>query len=313
MKQFISVRDVAQVDQLVSEAIQLKQWSYISEAGKGKTLGLFFLNPSLRTRLSTQKAAYNLGMNVVCMNLNQEGWKIEFDDGRIMDGESQEHIKDAVKVMSSYFDVIGVRTFASLKNREKDYNEEILNSFIKYSDVPVISLESATLHPLQSLADIMTIKELNIERPKVVVSWAPHPKTLPQAVPNSFLEWAVHTDADLLLTHPPGYELSENFTKGIEISHNQEQAFDQADVIYVKSWSGFENYGQKTGDFDDWIITKEKMVLTRNAQFMHCLPIRRNVIATDEVIDNSLIYQQAKNREYAAQAVLKRILETVDG
>jgi N-succinyl-L-ornithine transcarbamylase len=278
------------------------------ENGQGKTLGLIFLNPSLRTRMSTQKAAYNLGMDVISLNLNQDSWKIEFDHGKIMDGDSQEHIKDAVKVMSGYCDIIGVRTFASLENKEKDYNEEVLNAFLEYSNVPVISLESATRHPLQSLADLVTIRELGLKKPKVVVSWAPHPKSLPQAVPNSFLEWIVHTESDVILTHPEGYELADEFTKGIEVTHNQEEAFMDADVIYVKSWSSYESYGQRVGDHKEWIINEQKMALTNRAHFMHCLPIRRNVIATDRVIDDSMIYEQAKNREYAAQAVLNRLL-----
>ena len=311
MKQFISVHDAGEVDPLVTEALQLKEWSYFSESGKGKTLGLFFMNPSLRTRLSTQKAAHNMSMDVISMNLNQDGWKIEFDHGRIMDGDSQEHIKDAVRVMSGYCDIIGVRTFASLENKEKDYNEEILNAFVKYSEVPVISLESATLHPLQSLADIMTIRELGIKKPRVVVSWAPHPKSLPQAVPNSFLEWIRHTDAEVILTHPEGYGLSPKYTGDIEISHNQQKAFRGADVIYVKSWSSYENYGENAGEHREWMVDEEKMALTNDAHFMHCLPIRRNVIATDGVIDDSMIYEQAKNREYAAQVVLKRILENL--
>ena len=310
MKQFISVNDVGDVEPLVKEALELKKLPQVTDDGKGKTLGLFFMNPSLRTRLSTQKAAHNLGMDVISMNLNQDGWKIEFDHGRIMDGESQEHIKDAVKVMSGYCDVIGVRTFASLENKEKDYNEEILNAFVEYSEVPVISLESATRHPLQSLADLVTIEELGISKPRVVVSWAPHPKSLPQAVPNSFLEWVQHTDAEVVLTHPKGYGLSKDFTGDIAITHDQEEAFENADVVYVKSWSSFEDYGKNAGEHREWIVNKDKMDLTNNAHFMHCLPIRRNVIATDAVIDDSMIYEQAKNREYAAQAVLKRILNS---
>ena len=309
MKQFISVHDVGDVDALVSEAMEIKKSSLQPEIGQGKTLGLFFMNPSLRTRMSTQKAAYNLGMDVISMNLNQDSWKIEFDHGKIMDGDSQEHIKDAVQVMSGYCDLIGVRTFASLENKEKDYNEEVLNAFIKYSEVPVISLESATRHPLQSLADLVTIKELGIKKPKVVVSWAPHPRSLPQAVPNSFLEWVVHTDAEVVLTHPEGYELADEFTKGVKVSHNQEEAFEDADVIYVKSWSSYATYGKQVGDNKDWIVNEEKMGKTNNAHFMHCLPIRRNVIATDKVIDESMIYEQAKNREFAAQAVLKNLVK----
>ena len=311
MNKFISVEDAGHVNALVQEAIELKQTRYTPEVGRGKTLGLVFLNPSLRTRLSTHRAAINLGMDVMVMNLNNDGWNIEFQDGAVMDGGSQEHIKDAVKVMSQYCDVLGVRSFPGLKDREEDYQENIMSNFVKYSDVPVISLESATLHPLQSLTDMITIKEFGIQKPKIAVTWAPHPRVLPQAVTNSFLQWVKHTDAEVVLTHPEGYELKEEFTDGITINHNQKDAFEGADFVYAKNWSSYAQYGQKPEVKEDWMINDDLMALTNNGKFMHCLPIRRNVVATDSVIDNSIVYQQAKNRELGAQIVLKKILENI--
>ena len=310
MKNFTSVSDISNVTDLVDKAIELKKDPVDLAVGKGKTLGLLFFNPSLRTRLSSQKAAYNLGMNVITLNINEEGWKIEFEDGAIMDQGSQEHIKDAVRVISQYCDILGVRTFANLKNREEDYQEKILSRFVAHATIPVISLESATLHPLQSLADLLTIKEQGITRPKVAVTWAPHPKSLPQAVVNSFLEWIAKTDAEVVLTHPRGYELNEKFTTGVTVNYNQEEALAGADFVYAKNWSAYEAYGEKISEDPAWTITKEKMSLTNNGRFMHCLPIRRNVVATDEVIDDSLVIQQAENRTYAAQIVLKTLLKT---
>ena len=306
MKQFTSVNDINSVEEMVALASACKA-APIEQTGKNKTLGLVFFNPSLRTRLSTQKAAYNLGMNVIVMNVG-EGWNIEFEDGAIMDGNSQEHIKDAVRIMSSYCDIIGVRTFPSLKNAEEDYSEPVLNAFLEYSDKPVVSLESATLHPLQSLADMLTIHELGIERPKVVLSWAPHPRALPHAVSNSFLEWVSKTNADITIAHPKGYELSPSYTKDTRVMNDQEEAFSGADIIYCKNWSSFSDYGARPEVEKNWTIDKAKMELTNNGKFMHCMPIRRNVIATDEVIDNSIIYQQAANRVWSAQAVLKQML-----
>ncbi|TRX62153.1 N-acetylornithine carbamoyltransferase [Fulvivirga sp. M361] len=309
MQKFTSADDVESIPLLVEEALQLKADPNQSKIGHHKTLGLVFFNPSLRTRLSTQKAAYSLGMNVIVMNVSQDGWKIEFEDGTIMDGEGQEHIKDAVKVISSYVHVLGVRTFPGLYNREEDYSEKVLRQFVEHSEVPVISLESATLHPLQSLADMVTIEEHHIKKPKVVLSWAPHPKILPQAVANSFLQWIKKTDAEIVMTCPEGYELAESFMEGIEITYHQQRAFEKADFIYAKNWSGYQQYGKQLPVKEDWTITEEKMALTNQGKFMHCLPIRRNVVATDGVIDQSIVYQQAKNRECAAQAVLKNILE----
>ncbi len=305
MKNFCSVKDVENVGQLVKEAINLKN----SNIGEGKTVGLVFFNSSLRTRLSMQKAAQNLGMNPIVMNIKDDGWNIEFEEGAVMNGTSQEHVKDMARVMSQYCDVIGVRAFADGKNREEDYTEKVLNAFVKYSTVPMISLESATLHPLQSLADLITIKQQGISKPKIVVTWAPHPRPLAQAVTNSFLEWVKEIDAEVVLTHPKGYELKEEFTEGIEVNYNQEEAFNNADFVYCKSWGAYNDYGKHIGDNSDWTVTQEKMNLTNHGKFMHCLPIRRNMVATDEVIDNSLVYQQAANRVLSAQVVLKKLIE----
>ena len=310
MKQFLSVDDVEDPKSLVKKTLEIKKNPYASQVGKNKTLGLVFFNPSLRTRMSTQKAAMNLGMNVMVMNIDKDGWRIETEEGAIMNGESQEHIKDAARVMSQYVDILGVRTFPALKDREEDYSEKVISQFVKYAEVPILSLESATRHPLQSLADLVTIQELNIKKPKVVLSWAPHPRILPQAVPNSFLEWIKTTDAEVTLACPKGYALAPEFTKNIRITYDQSEAFDCADIIYAKNWSSYAHYGKQVEVKEDWTITQEKMKLTNKGQFMHCLPIRRNVVATDEVIDNSIVYQQAKNREYAAQAVLREMLKT---
>ena len=311
MKQFLSVSDPEDPRALIKKALDLKASPFQSSVGKNRTLGLVFFNPSLRTRMSTQKAAFNLGMNVMVMNVDKDGWKIEFNDGAVMNGDTQEHIKDAVSVMSQYVDILGVRTFPGLQDKEDDYSEKVITQFIRYSTVPVVSLESATRHPLQSLADLITIEELGLTRPKVVLSWAPHPKILPQAVPNSFLEWVKITDANITLACPKGYELADEFISGIKIEHDQHKAFEGADIIYAKNWSSYIHYGQKPKVDSDWTITAEKMALTNQGKFMHCLPLRRNVVATDEVVDNSIIYQQAKNREYAAQAVLLEILENL--
>lgn len=309
MQQFLSVSDPEDPGSLVKKALALKKDPFGNQIGRNKTLGLVFFNPSLRTRMSTQKAAMNLGMNVMVMNIDKDGWKIETQDGAIMDGDNQEHIKDAARVMSQYVDILGVRTFPALKNREEDYSEHVINQFVKHSGVPIISLESATRHPLQSLADLITIEETGIKKPKVVLSWAPHPRTLPQAVPNSFLEWIKTTDAEITLACPEGYELDDQFIDGVTISHDQHKAFEGADIIYAKNWSSYHHYGQRLEVKNDWTITSEKMALTNKGKFMHCLPIRRNVVATDDVIDNSIVYQQAKNREFSAQVVLQEILE----
>ena len=309
MKNFTTVRDVESPLDLIQQTIGLKNNPASSNVGAGKTLALIFFNPSLRTRLSTQKAALNLGMNVIVMNIREDSWNIEFEDGSVMNGSTQEHIKDAVRVISGYCDMMGVRTFAGLKNAREDYRERVLNNFLKYSSVPVISLESATLHPLQSLTDMAMIAQPGIKKPKVVLSWAPHPKALPQAVANSFLEWVTVTNADVTLAHPEGYELADQFTKGIPVSHDQSEAFENADFIYTKNWSSYAQYGHTPAVRQNWTITQEKMNLTNNGSFMHCLPIRRNVVATDAVIDDSLVFEQAKTREFAAQAVIQHLLE----
>ncbi|MEM9856742.1 MAG: N-acetylornithine carbamoyltransferase [Bacteroidota bacterium] len=309
MKHFTSANDIESAPSLVEEGLILKADPHQSKLGTNKTLGLIFFNPSLRTRLSTQKAAFNFGMNVIVMNIGKDGWNIEFEDGAVMNGATQEHIKDGVAVISEYVDILGVRTFPELKDKGKDYSEQVLNKFKVHSSVPVISLESATLHPLQSLADLITIEEHLIKRPKVVLTWAPHPKALPQAVPNSFLQWIKLTDADIIMTCPEGYELAEEFSEGVPVINDQKEAFAGADFIYAKNWSSYKHYGQVLKVKEDWTITQEKMQLTNHGKFMHCLPIRRNVVATDDVIDNSIVYRQAKNRECAAQVVLKKILE----
>jgi len=314
---FTGVRDVQDVTGLVKEGLAIKDapWLY-EDIGKNRTIGLLFFNPSLRTLLSSQKAAYNLGMSVIVLNVNSEGWNLEFEEGAVMDGDNQEHIKDAVAVISNYCDIIGVRCFAGLKDREADYEEKILNQFLGYSRAPVMSLESATRHPLQSLADMMTIREhKQSESPKIVLSWAPHPKALPQAVPNSFLEWTLAAGMDVTVTHPKGYELANQFTKGAKIEYDQNKALQDADFVYVKNWSSYQEYGQVKQKSRDWAITNQKMALTNEGKFMHCLPIRRNVVADDDVVDSprSLVLQQAENRVFATQAVLKQMINNLEG
>lgn len=312
MKKFTSIKDVPDLNQLLDLAKKVKQHPLdFKSYGMDKTLGLLFFNPSLRTRLSTQKAAMNLGMNVMVMNLNNDGWSIELEDGRVMNQGTQEHIKEAAGVVSQYCDIIGIRTFATLSDQASDYSEKVLNKFIRYATVPVVSLESATLHPLQSLADMMTIEEhQNTPRPKVVLTWAPHPKALPQAVANSFAEWVKESRAELVIANPEGFDLSKNFTEGIKVVHDQDEALANADFVYAKNWSSFTDYGKIGQNLEDWCITKEKMALTNGAHFMHCLPVRRNVVVSDEVLDSnaSLVLQQANNRTYAAQAVLLKML-----
>lgn len=313
MKQFISVNDVPDVAALVQEAIELKKQPYaFNHLGKHKTLGLIFMNPSLRTRLSTQKAAANLGMEVMVMNFDKDGWTLEMNEGAVMNGTTVEHIKDAAAVMGLYCDIIGIRSFPSLKNREDDYNEVLLHKFIKYCGVPVVSLESATLHPLQSFADAITIKEnwQLARKPKVVLSWAPHIKPLPQAVSNSFAQWMGKTDVDFVITHPEGFELNEQFTTNATITHNQAEALEGADFVYVKNWSGYQDYGKTISGAENWMLTEKHLQHSRQAKIMHCLPVRRNLELSDELIDgtNSLVLQQAHNRLFAAQTVLKQLL-----
>ncbi|WP_183574706.1 N-acetylornithine carbamoyltransferase [Mucilaginibacter sp. X5P1] len=315
MKLFSSVNDVTDINALVAEALKLKQNPYANQdLGKNKTLGLVFLNPSLRTRMSTQKAALNLGMNVMVLNMDKEGWALELQDGAIMNGTSVEHIREAAAVLGQYVDIIGVRSFPGLKNRAEDYNEEVFNKFVKYCGVPVVSLESATRHPLQSLADLVTIEELKTRpRPKVVLTWAPHIKPLPQAVPNSFAEWMCKADVDFTIAHPKGYELNTDFTQGATITHNQDEALAGADFIYVKNWSAYEPYGKVLPGNEDWMLTNEKLGITDNAKVMHCLPVRRNLELSDEILDgpNAIVVHEAGNRVWAAQAVLKQMLESI--
>src|SRR5580698_2241494 len=276
MKLFSSVHDVTDINALVKEALQLKQFPYAFKSlGENKTIALVFLNPSLRTRMSTQKAALNLGMNVMVLNIDKEGWALELRDGAIMNGATVEHIREAAAVMGQYADIIGVRSFPGLKNRDEDYSEMIFNKFVQFCGVPVVSLESATRHPLQSLADLVTIEELKTRnRPKVVLTWAPHIKPLPQAVPNSFAEWMCKADVDFTIAHPKGYELCRDFTKGATITHNQEDALTDADFIYVKNWSAYEPYGKIFPGNEDWMLTNEKLKATNHAKVMHCLPVR---------------------------------------
>jgi len=315
MKLFSSVNDVTDIDALVKEALALKQNPYANQdLGKNKTLALVFLNPSLRTRMSTQKAALNLGMNVMVLNIDKEGWALELRDGVVMDGTTVEHIREAAGVMGQYADIIGVRSFPGLRNREEDYSEMIFNKFVEFCKVPVVSLESATRHPLQSLADLVTITELKTTaRPKVVLTWAPHIKPLPQAVPNSFAEWMCKADVDFIIVQPKGYELCTDFTQGATISYNQDEALAGADFIYVKNWSAYEPYGNILGKNEEWMLTNEKLKATNNAKVMHCLPVRRNLELSDEILDgpNSIVVHEAGNRVWAAQAVLKQMLESL--
>lgn len=312
MKKFTSVQDVPDLQSLLDLAKRVKANPFdFQEYGKNKTLGLLFLNPSLRTRLSTQKAAQNLGMQVMVVNLNQDGWAIEMEDGTVMDGGTQEHIREAAGVLSQYCDIIGIRSFPGLKDREEDYAEKVLTKFIQHTTVPVLSLESATRHPLQSFADLLTIEEHKKKaRPKVVLSWAPHPRALPQAVPNSFVEWMKQADVDLTVTHPEGWELAPEFAAGVPVTHDQDAAFEGADFVYVKNWSAYREYGKIGQGFGSWMITPEKLRHTNRAKVMHCLPVRRNVVIADAVLDSpqAIVLEQANNRTYTAQTVLLNML-----
>ncbi len=322
MQQFISVNDVNNINSLAKQSLAYKRNPLMDQhLGKGKRIGLLFLNPSLRTRLSTQVAASNLGMEAIIFNVDKEGWALEFEEGAIMSGNTVEHIKDAAPILGQYFDILAIRTFPSLKNREDDYSEMYINQFIKYASVPVVSLESATLHPLQSLTDIITIQE-NIlssplkggRKPKIVLTWAPHVKPLPQCVANSFAQWInAWGEAEFVITHPAEYELSIEFTKGASITHNQDDALKEADFVYVKNWSTYTDYGKVYENNPAWMMTNEKLKLTNNAKVMHCLPVRRNVELSDEILDgpNSLVTRQAGNRVWAAQAVLSNLLTSI--
>lgn len=314
MKQFLSVHDVQDIDALVQKALTYKAAPFSDKIlGANKRIGCLFLNPSMRTRLSTQIAAQNLGMEAIVFNVGAEGWSLEFVDGAVMNGTSVEHVKDAAPIFGSYFDVLAIRTFPSLQNREEDYSETIIKQFVKYAGIPVISLESATLHPMQSLTDVLTIKETFKwdRKPKVVLTWAPHVKPLPQCVANSFAQWmTAWKDSDFVITHPEGYQLDEMFTNGATITTNQNDALQNADFIYVKNWSSYHDYGKILCTDQRWMLTAEKLKSTNNAKVMHCLPVRRNVELSDEILDsaNSIVTQQASNRVWAAQAVLSTIL-----
>lgn len=315
MKYFQHVADLGDLQQAVKEALEVKANRYAYKyLGENKTLLMIFFNSSLRTRLSTQKAAMNLGMNVIVLDVNQGAWKLETERGVIMDGDKPEHLLEAIPVMGCYCDVIGVRSFARFENKADDYEEKILMQFIKYSGRPVFAMETATVHPLQSFADLITIEEHKpVQRPKVVLTWAPHPKALPQAVPNSFAEWMNAADYDLVITHPHGYELDPRFVGNATVEYDQDKALAGAHFVYAKNWSAYAdpNYGKVLSTDRNWTITTEKMALTDNGYFMHCLPVRRNMIVSDDVIesDHSLVIPEAANREISAQVVLKRILE----
>lgn len=317
MKNFVSVEDIGDLSIALKEAKDIKENPFkYCELGRNKTLLMIFFNSSLRTRLSTQKAAMNLGMNVMVLDVNQGAWKLETELGVIMDSDKPEHLLEAVPVMGSYCDIVAVRAFASLESRKDDYSEKIINQFIKYSGKPVISMEGATLHPLQSFADLITIEHYKTKsKPKVVLTWAPHPKALPQAVPNSFAQWINATDYDFVITHPKGYELDPKFVGNAVVEYNQSKAFEGADFIYAKNWSAYNenDYGKILSTDRSWTVDSQKMALTSNAYFMHCLPVRRNMIVTDDVIDSnrSIVIPEAANRVVSAQVVLKRILETI--
>ena len=315
MRNFTSVHDIGDLNLALEKAMFVKEHPYADqEIGKNKTLLLIFFNSSLRTRLSTQKAGLNLGMNVIVLDINQGAWKLETERGVIMDGDKPEHILEAIPVMGSYCDIIGVRSFAQFENKQDDYNEVILNQFIQHSGRPVFSMEAATRHPLQSFADLITIEEYKKkERPKVVLTWAPHPKAPPQAVPNSFAEWMNATDYEFVITHPEGYELDEKFVGNAVIEYDKEKAYKGADFIYAKNWAAYQdpNYGKILSTDRSWTVDSEKMALTNNAYFMHCLPVRRNMIVSDEVIEGpqSIVIPEAANRVVSAQVVLKEILK----
>ena len=314
MKNFISVQDAGDPNQLAAKALEIKKNPYAHDSiGRNKVLGLIFFNSSLRTRMSSTRAAYNLGMKVMILNVSSDLWQLEMEDGVVMDQGNAEHVKDAVPVMSSYCDVLAVRSFPSLRDREKDYREELIGSFVQFASCPIVNLESSTLHPLQSLADLMTIREYQVkEKPKVVLTWAPHIKPLPQSVANSFSQWMVAAGVDLTITHPEGMELGPQFSDGANINTNQAEALQDADFVYVKNWSSYKEYGE-TMDAPSWMMTKAKLDLTSKAKLMHCLPLRRNLVIADDAMDSdqSIIQELAANRLWAAQAVFTEILKTM--
>lgn len=317
MKLFSSVNDVNDLRSFLELALNLKADPLAYQSlGRNKTIGLVFLNPSLRTRLSTQKAAMNLGMNVMVMNLDKEGWALETEDGVVMNGTTVEHIREAAAVMGEYCDILGFRSFPKLVDREEDYSESLFNKFVKYSGVPVVSLESATLHPLQSFADLITIEENKLKlKPKVVLTWAPHVKALPQAVPNSFSEWMCRAQQDgmieFVITHPEGFDLNTKYTEGAVIINDQDTALENADFVYVKNWSSYLDYGKTVSGKEDWMMTNKKLALTNSGKVMHCLPVRRDFELSSEILDgpDSIVIKEAGNRVWAAQAVLKSMLE----
>lgn len=323
MTQFISVNDVSDINHLVDMALSYKQLPFKDNSiGRNKTLGMLFMNPSMRTRISTQIAARNLGMEVIVFNVDKEGWQLEFEDGVIMNGKTAEHVKEAAAVMGQYFDILSIRTFPGLVNREEDYSENYIRQFVRHAGIPVVSLESATMHPLQSLADIITIKEnwalpspdgegKGMRRPKVVMTWAPHVRALPQSVPNSFAQWInAWNETDFTIVQPNGYELNEKFTKGAKILYDQDEALKDADFVYVKNWSSYHDYGKVLFNDSSWMITGKKLEGTNQAKVMHCLPVRRNLVIADEVLDGSqsIVTEEAGNRVWAAQAILREIL-----
>ncbi|MBP2691434.1 MAG: acetylornithine carbamoyltransferase [Muribaculaceae bacterium] len=317
MNKFTCVDDIGDIRSAVEEALEIKRDRFAyTELGRNRTLLMIFFNSSLRTRLSTQKAAMNLGMNVIVLDVNQGAWKLETERGVVMDGDKPEHLLEAIPVMGCFCDMIGVRSFAGLTDKKADYEERVIKQFIKYSGKPVFSMEAATRHPLQSFADLITIEEFKTKsRPKVVMTWAPHPKALPQAVPNSFAEWMNRTDYEFVITHPEGYELDPKFVGRAKVEYDRDKAFEGADFVYAKNWSAYAdpNYGKVLSIDPRWTVDSAAMALTDNAYFMHCLPVRRNMIVTDEVIesDRSIVIPEAANREISAQTVIKRLLESM--
>jgi len=313
MKNYLNLDDIPNLQNAIDEVITLKKDAFANEhLGKHKTLGMLFFNPSLRTRLSTQKAAQHMGLKTMVMNFSNEAWALEFEDGTKMSGLRSEHIKEAAAVISQYCDMVAIRAFATLSDKQKDESEQVLNNFARYASIPIINMESATAHPLQALADAVTFKEHSLKkRPKIVLTWAPHPKALPHAVGNSFTRMVQKLDAEFVIAQPKGYELNPEITKNTPLIYDQDEALEGADFVYAKNWCSYEDYGKILRTDDQWMLTAEKMKLTNQAKFMHCLPIRRNIVVSDNVLDHSssLVIQQANNRTYAAQWVLKQLLE----
>ena len=313
MKNYLTIDDLPNLDNAVAEALTLKKDPYkYNNIGKNKTLGMLFFNPSLRTRLSTQKAAQQLGIHTMIMNFSNEAWALEFEDGTEMSGLRSEHIKEAAAVVSQYCDIVAIRAFASLTDKESDETEKVMHNFAKYASIPVVNMESATAHPLQAIADAITIKEHStIKRPKIVLTWAPHPKALPHAVANSFTRMVQKLDAEFVIAHPDGYTLDPKITKSTPLYRNQEEAFEGADFVYAKNWCSYTDYGKVLRTDNSWMLTAEKLKNTNHAKFMHCLPVRRNIVVSDDVLDspNSLVIEQANNRTFSAQVVLKKIIE----